>query len=232
MRRPAPRRAARAERLAGHPPHHHDRGAVLGPAGERSRREAGRVRGEELQPRLLGLGLGGLPRHVPLADDVSVDRELVGVHRCGGQTSNWPASRRSLTSVRNRPRRRRRRAGGRRSARGRPSSGSRSISPRSASSMTTGRLTTAPVPRIADLRLVDDRGVEQRAAAAGVGERERAAGQLVRADLVGRGCARRGRRSCWARPAMLRSPASWITGTSRPRSVSTAIAEVLARRGR
>ncbi len=49
------------------------------------------------------------------------------------------------------------------------------------------RLTTAPVPRIADLRLVDDRRVEQRAAAAGVGQRERAAGQLVRADLVGAG---------------------------------------------
>ena len=34
-----------------------------------------------------------------------------------------------------------------------------------------------------------------------------------------------------ARPARLRSPASLMTGTSRPRSVSTAIAEVLLRRG-
>ena len=39
----------------------------------------------------------------------------------------------------------------------------------------------------ADLRLVDDRRVEQRAAAAGVGQRERAAAELVRADLVGAG---------------------------------------------
>src|SRR6266542_5606005 len=36
----------------------------------------------------------------------------------------------------------------------------------------------------ADLRLVDDRRVEQRASAAGVGQRERAAGQLIRTDLV------------------------------------------------
>ena len=48
----------------------------------------------------------------------------------------------------------------------------------------------------ADLRLVDDRRVEQRAAAAGVGQRERAAGQVVRADLAGPGALRPGRRSC------------------------------------
>ena len=60
-------------------------------------------------------------------------------------------------------------------------------SPSSASSTTTGRLTTAPVPRMRDLRLVDDRGVEQRAAAAGVGQRERAAAELVGRDLVGAG---------------------------------------------
>src|SRR5579875_2087818 len=41
-----------------------------------------------------------------------------------------------------------------------------------------------------DLRLVDDGGVEQRAATAGVGQRERAAGQLVRAYLPGPGTLR------------------------------------------
>src|SRR5262249_13150077 len=39
-------------------------------------------------------------------------------------------------------------------------------------------------PEDRDLRLVDDRGIEQGATATGVGERERAAGQLIGADLV------------------------------------------------
>ena len=60
-------------------------------------------------------------------------------------------------------------------------------SPRSGSSTTTGALDHRAGAEDADLRLVDDRGVEQRAPAAGVGQRERAAGQLVRADLVGPG---------------------------------------------
>src|SRR5690606_37436507 len=42
-------------------------------------------------------------------------------------------------------------------------------------------------PQDGDLRLVDDRGVEERPPAAGVGQRERAAGELVRADLVSTG---------------------------------------------
>src|SRR5689334_24164882 len=42
----------------------------------------------------------------------------------------------------------------------------------------------------ADLRLVDDRRVEQGTAAAGVGQRERAAAELVRADLVDPGALR------------------------------------------
>ena len=87
---------------------------------------------------------------------------------------------------------------------------------------TTARLTTAPVPRIADLRLVDDRGVEQRAAAAGVGQREGAAGQLVRADLVGAGAL--GQVGDLAGEAGdVEVAGVRITGTSRPRSVSTAM---------
>ena len=66
----------------------------------------------------------------------------------------------------------------------------------------------------ADLRLVDDRGVEQGAAAAGVGEREGAAAEFVGA----RSCSSRVRsaRSAILRaiPARLRSPASWMTGTA------------------
>ena len=50
-----------------------------------------------------------------------------------------------------------------------------------------GALDHAADAEDADLRQVDDRGVEQRAAAAGVGQRERAAGQLVRANLTGPG---------------------------------------------
>ena len=61
------------------------------------------------------------------------------------------------------------------------------ISPRFGSSTTTGALDDRAGAEDADLRLVDDRGVEQRAPAAGVGQRERAAGELVRADLVGPG---------------------------------------------
>ena len=61
------------------------------------------------------------------------------------------------------------------------------------------------------LRLVDDRGVEQRAPAAGVGQRERAAAQLVGRDLVGAGpLGQVG--DLRAIPARLRSPASWMTG--------------------
>ena len=69
----------------------------------------------------------------------------------------------------------------------------------------------------------DDRGVDERPARAGVGHRERGAAQLVRGDLVARGCAPRGRRSCARCPARLRSPASRMTGTTSPRSVSTAM---------
>src|SRR5262249_13051717 len=47
-----------------------------------------------------------------------------------------------------------------------------------------GALDDAADPEDGDLGLVDDRGVEQRAAAAGVGQRERAAGQLVRGDVA------------------------------------------------
>ena len=53
-----------------------------------------------------------------------------------------------------------------------------------------GALDHAADAEDADLRQVDDRRVEQRAAAAGVGQRERAAGQLVRADVAGPGAGR------------------------------------------
>src|SRR6185312_11953650 len=53
-----------------------------------------------------------------------------------------------------------------------------------------GALDHAADAEDAHLRLVDDRRVEQRAAAAGVGQRERAAGQFVRADLAVAGAAR------------------------------------------
>src|SRR6478672_4252957 len=51
-------------------------------------------------------------------------------------------------------------------------------------------LDDCPGAEDADLRLVDDRRVEQRAAAAGVGQREGAATELVRRDLVGAGALR------------------------------------------
>ena len=124
-------------------------------------------------------------------------------------------------------RRRRRRAGGRRTAPGRPSSGSRSLSPAVGVRDHDRALDDRAGAEDADLRLVDDRGVEQRAPAAGVGQRERAAGRarpgvtlLVRVRSARSAILR-------AMPAMLRSPASRMTGTSRPRSVSTAMPRLL-----
>ena len=52
---------------------------------------------------------------------------------------------------------------------------------------TIGRFTIAPVPRIADLWLVDDRGIEQCANRTDVGDREGATGQLVWTNFVGTG---------------------------------------------
>ena len=74
-----------------------------------------------------------------------------------------------LTVVRNRPRRRHRRCGGRRSARGRPSSGPSRLR-RARVLDDDARLTRSRCPGC-ELRLVDHLGVEQRAARAGVGQR-------------------------------------------------------------
>ena len=61
------------------------------------------------------------------------------------------------------------------------------VSPRFGSSITTGTLDHRTGAEDRDLGLVDDRGVEERPEAAQVGDREGAAGELVRADLVGAG---------------------------------------------
>ena len=80
-----------------------------------------------------------------------------------------------------------------------------------------GRFMTEPVPRMATCGWLMI-GVEQRATATGVGQRERAAGQVVRTDLVGAGpLGDVG--DLRASPEIDRSPASLITGVSRPFSV-------------
>ena len=72
------------------------------------------------------------------------------------------------------------------------------------------------------LRLVDDRGAEQRAEHAGVGDRERPAFDLLRLQLLG---ARASARSAIARlsPSRFWSSACLITGTIRPHSSATAM---------
>ena len=95
-------------------------------------------------------------------------------------------------------------------------------SPSSGSLTTTGRLTTAPVPRIADCG-VGTIGVSKSAPRLPVLVSVKVP-PAISSGLILLVRVRSARSAIrLARPPRLRSPALWMTGTSRPRSVSTAM---------